>query len=233
MQTEKNSDSPEKLVIPLYEIVAYPGSRTKFPVDPETGAILIASMADKGTVHAVGLTLKSGTRLSEVTAGSFYMIGNLFRITHVQPADHGYLVCAEAELRVKVVSLTGKDGRFVAVCEPVPDVLDLEDDLKARILADVKSTILEISRRFSGSEQFTRPIERMDSVDRIMGFVMPFLPANLAEKQALLEITSVKERYIELSRSPHPDPGEHPDPDRDGREALRPGEQIEPGGDAP
>ena len=36
----------------------------------------------------------------------------------------------------------------------------------------------------------------MDSVDRIMGFVMPFLPVNLADKQALLEITSVRQRYI-------------------------------------
>ena len=36
----------------------------------------------------------------------------------------------------------------------------------------------------------------MDSVDRIMGFVMPFLPASLADKQALLEIASVRQRYI-------------------------------------
>ena len=30
MQTEKNEDAPEKLVIPLYEIVAYPGSGQNF-----------------------------------------------------------------------------------------------------------------------------------------------------------------------------------------------------------
>ena len=196
MQCEKQTEPTEHLIIPLYEIVAYPGSRTKFPVDPETGALLIAAQAEKGTVHAIGLTLKSGTRLSEVTSGSFYRVGNLFRITHIQPADHGYLVCAESEQRVKAISLTEKDGRFVAACEPVPDVQDLDADLQDRILADVKSTILEISSRFSGSEQFTRPIERMDSVDRIMGFVMPFLPANISEKQALLEIASVKERCI-------------------------------------
>ena len=196
MQSEKNEDSKVKLVIPLFEIVAYPGGRTKFPVDPETGAILIASMADTGAVDTIGITVKSGTMPPELTGESFYRTGNLFRVTHVQPADHGYLVCAEVEGRVKAVSLTEKDGHFVASCEPVPDVQDLEADLQARILADVKSTIHEISSRFSGSEQFTRPIDRMDSVDRIMGFVMPFLPANLAEKQALLEITSVKERYI-------------------------------------
>ena len=35
MQSEKKEKSPEKLVIPLFEIVAYPGSRTKFPVDKQ------------------------------------------------------------------------------------------------------------------------------------------------------------------------------------------------------
>ena len=114
----------------------------------------------------------------------------------MQTADGGYLICADVVKRVKAISLSEEDGHFFAAYEPIPDIQDLDDDLKARILADVKSTIHEISSRFSGSEQFTRPIDHMDSVDRIMGFVMPFLPVNLAEKQALLEIDSVRQRYI-------------------------------------
>ncbi len=196
MQSEKNEDSQEKLVIPLFEIVAYSGSRTKFSVDRASGDLLLAAQNDVDAAQAVGLTVKSGTRPSELTAESLYKTGNLFRITHVQTSDDGSLVCAEVVERVKVVSLSEKDGHFSASCEPVPDLMDLEPDLQARILADVKSTIHEISSRFSGSEQFTRPIDRMDSVDRIMGFVMPFLPVNLADKQALLEITSVRQRYI-------------------------------------
>ncbi|ABS54667.1 ATP-dependent protease La [Methanoregula boonei 6A8] len=196
MQQESNEDTAEKLVIPLFEIVTYPGSRTKFPVDPVTGGYLVASLAQGNEVFAIGLTVKSGIRLADLTPDSFYGIGNLLQITHVEPADHGYLVSAEAEHRVKAVALAGKDGHFTARCETVPDAEDLTADLQERILSDIKSTIFEISHRFSGSGQFTRPIERMESVDRIMGFVMPFLPANLAEKQALLEISSKKERYI-------------------------------------
>ncbi len=113
-----------------------------------------------------------------------------------QPADDGYLICAQVVQRVKAVSLTEKDGQFSAVYEPVPDLQDLEEDLQVRIIADIKSTIHEISNRFQGSEQFTKPIDLMDSVDQIMGFVMPFLPSSLAEKQALLEIVSVRQRYI-------------------------------------
>jgi ATP-dependent Lon protease len=196
MQSEKTDDTEEKIVIPLFEIVVYPNSRTKFQVDRATGEFLLAGIENPEAAYAVGLTVKSGTRSSEVTAESLYKTGNLFRISHVQPADDGYLICAQVMQRVKTVSLTEKDGQFFAVYEPVPDVQDLEEDLKARILADIKSTIHEISNRFQGSEQFTQPIDRMDSVDQIMGFVMPFLPVNLAEKQALLEIVSVRQRYI-------------------------------------
>jgi len=195
MQSE--TDQPqEKLVIPLYEIVVFPDSRTKFPVDHATGELLLDAMKDPKGAHAIGLTLKSGTRIAELTAESLYTIGNLFKISHVQPADDGYLICAEVVQRVRAVSLTEREGRFYAVYTPLLDSLDLEEDLQQRILADIKLTIHEISARFTGSEQFTEPIDRMESIDQIMGFVMPYLPIHLAEKQALLEIVSVRQRYI-------------------------------------
>jgi ATP-dependent Lon protease len=196
MQSEKTDGTPEKIVIPLFEIVVYPGSRTKFQVDRATGELLLEAMKDEKNAHAIGVTVKSGTRPQELTAESLYKTGNLFHIAFVQPADDGYVICADVVQRVKVVSTSEKDGRFYAIYEPVPDVQDLDDDLKVRILADIKLTIHEMSSRFSGSEQFTEPIDRMDTADQIMGFVMPFLPVHLAEKQALLEIVSVRERYI-------------------------------------
>jgi ATP-dependent Lon protease len=202
MQPETNEStvetSAEKIVIPLFEIVVYPGTRTKFPVDQATGELLLTAMenAKEDEAHAIGLTVKSGTRPMDLNAESLYKIGNLFRIQHVQPADDGYLVCVQVTERVKAVEISEKDGRLYATYEPVPDVEDLEDELRVRILSDIKLTIHEISSRFTGSEQFTGPIDRMDSIDQIMGFVMPFLPVHLAEKQALLEIVPVRQRYI-------------------------------------
>jgi len=196
MQSEKPDGTPEKIVIPLFEIVVYPESRTKFQVDRATGELLLEAMKDEKTAHAIGVTVKSGTRPQELTAESLYKTGNLFHIAFVQPADDGYVICAEVVQRVKIISTSEKDGRLYAAYEPVPDITDLEDELKARILADIKLTIHEMSSRFTGSERFTEPIDRMDTADQIMGFVMPFLPVHLTEKQALLEIVSVRERYI-------------------------------------
>ena len=47
MQSEKTDDTNEtmeKIVIPLFEIVVYPNSRTKFQVDRATGDLLLAGI---------------------------------------------------------------------------------------------------------------------------------------------------------------------------------------------
>lgn len=196
MQPTQPDDSGEKIIIPLFEVVVYPNNRTKFRVDQATGDLLLAEITDAGAAYAVGLTVKSGTRPSELTEESLYKTGNLFRVAHLQPADDGYLIAAEVVRRVRVISLDEKDGRLCAVYGTVPDIQDLEDELQVRILTDIKTTIHEISSRFPGSEQFTKPLGQMESVEQIMGFVMPYLPVSLAEKQALLEIDSVRLRYI-------------------------------------
>jgi ATP-dependent Lon protease len=38
----------------------------------------------------------------------------------------------------------------------------------------------------------------MDSIDQIMGFVMPYIPVKLEEKQTLLELASDRERYLQF-----------------------------------
>ena len=58
-------------------------------------------MKNDGAAYAVGLTVKSGTGPQELTGESLYKTGNLFQISHVQPADDGYLICAEVVKRVR------------------------------------------------------------------------------------------------------------------------------------
>ncbi|MDD1678834.1 MAG: LON peptidase substrate-binding domain-containing protein, partial [Methanomicrobiales archaeon] len=196
MQSGHTDTSQELIVVPLFEIVVYPDSRTKFPVDRATGELLLAQMADAGSAYGIGLTVKSGNEPSELASEMFYQIGNLLRILRVQPADEGYLVFAQVVQRVQAISLHQKGVRFYVMYTPVPDLLDAEDELKTRILSDIRTTVQEISSRFPGSEQVIQTLDRMDSIDQIMGFVMPFLPVDLEEKQALLEIVSVRKRYL-------------------------------------
>jgi len=188
-------DTSETVVIPLFETVIYPETRTKLQVETAVGEALIAAMKNDGSVSAVGLTAKCGGEPSENPAGALYTTGTLLEIAHIQPADDGYLVFAHATCRVKAVTLSEKGGLFYAVHEPLPDVPDLDEDARAEMLAGVKAAVHELSGNFQGSEQFTRSVDKMASVDQIMGFVLPFLPVGIGEKQPLLETVSVRERY--------------------------------------
>ena len=193
-------DTSETVVIPLFETVIYPETRTKLQVETAVGEALIAAMKNDGSVSAVGLTAKCGGEPSENPAGALYTTGTLLEIAHIQPADDGYLVFAHATCRVKAVTLSEKGGLFYAVHEPLPDVPDLDEDARAEMLAGVKAAVHELSGNFQGSEQFTRSVDKMESVDQIMGFVLPFLPVGVGEKQPLLETVSVRERYTAFLR---------------------------------
>jgi len=197
MYSEQTYVNRESLVMPLFDIVVYPRSRAKFLADKVTGEILLKEMKTSESVHAVGLTVKGGTNPSEISEDSLYNIGNLLKIAYVQPADDGgYLVIAKSVQRVEAVSVYRKDGLFYAEFKPVFDIPDLDEDIQTEMMGNIKKAIQEISSRFQGSEQFTRPIEKMDSVDQLIGYVMPYMPIKLAEKQDLLEMVSVRERYL-------------------------------------
>lgn len=201
MYSQQADDNREKLVIPLFEIVVYPQSRTKLMADKVTGETLLNEMKNSEFINAIGLTVKSGTKVSDLSEEdlseeSLYRTGNLLKITYVHPADDGYLVVAKATERVEVVSLYRENGLFYATYKPVHDISDFDEDTEAEVMANIKKTIHEISNRFQGSEQFTKSIDKMDSIDQIIGFVMPYIPVKLAEKQKLLELPSVRERYL-------------------------------------
>jgi ATP-dependent Lon protease len=105
MYSQQADDNREKLVIPLFEIVVYPESRTKLIADKVTGEILLNEIKNSEFVNAVALTVKSGTKASDLSEDSLYKTGNLLKIKYVQPADDGYLVVAKAIERVEAFSL--------------------------------------------------------------------------------------------------------------------------------
>ena len=185
----------ETIVVPLFETVVYPGVRTKLPVEAAVGEALLAALKGEGSASAVGLTVKSEKEFPEDPANLFYATGTLLNIAHVQPSDDGYLIFAQAVARVKAVALSERDGLFYASYESIPDVPDLDEGGQAEMLAAVKVAVRDISDNFQGSGQFTAPIEKMTSVDQIMGFVLPFMPVDLEAKQTLLETVSIQERY--------------------------------------
>lgn len=203
MSTTEFTQSPaqqEHFVLPLYEIVVFPNTRTKIIVDKETGSLLLQEMS-RNDGHPIGLAVKTGTVPSEISASSVYQIGNLLEISFIQPAEEGYLVCVHALRKVRADTITERDGRLFATWVPDEGLPDLDTQTHDELLGEIKETIHEISNHFQGSEQFTQPVDKMTLIDAVIGFTMPYVPVSLEEKQALLEISSQQERamaFLEL-----------------------------------
>lgn len=198
MSTTEFTQSPahqEHFVLPLYEIVVFPNTRTKIIVDKETGSLLLQEMS-RSDGHPIGLAVKTGTIPSEISASSVYPIGNLLEISFIQPAEEGYLVCVHALKKVRADSITKRDGRLFATWVLSEESSDLDTQTHDELLEEIKETIHVISNHFQGSEQFTQPVDKMTSIDTVIGFTMPYVPVSLEEKQALLEISSQQERAI-------------------------------------
>ena len=194
-KTERNQ---EFLVLPLSEIVVFPQTRTKLKVDKNTGELLADDLKQGGSAHAIALASRSDT---ELTRESLYTVGCHMKVTAAEPADDGYLIDAIAFEKAEATDLHEVAGQFYAICTPVPDLPDLDEAMRLALIAEIRQTLHEISSHFQGSEQFTLPVDKMDSIDQIIGYVMPFTPLPIAEKQTILETVSARQRgqgFLEL-----------------------------------
>ena len=84
----------------------------------------------------------------------------------------------------------------IKIVVPAKDHIDIDPRDQDRMLEYIKEISYEISAHFKGSEPYIKDIEKIDSIPRILGYLMPFIPVSVEEKQHLLEIDSLKQRGI-------------------------------------
>lgn len=182
-------------ILPLTDTVIYPKTRTKILVDKETGEYLVRETNRAGYSYPIGLTVKNGTDPAEISEDKLFSCGNLLEISSIHQTEDGYLLEVQAIARVRIEEISVDNGQMYAMYSPVPDMQDLDDAGHREMLIGMRKVIHEISSNFQGSEQFTGPLDRMESVDQIIGFTMPYIPVSLEKKQELLEIVSLRGRY--------------------------------------
>ena len=196
------NDAPEteekkgNYILPLLDTVIFPKTRTKVLVDKETGDTLLKEMTHSPGVYPIGLTVMSNTDPSEISEDTLYKSGNLLDISFIHPTEEGYLVGMQAISRVEIDSIVSREGRFYATYTQVSDLQDIDDISQFELMSEIKKIIHEISANFQGSEQFTVPVDQMESIDQIIGFTMPYIPISLDQKQELLETVSLQQRYL-------------------------------------
>jgi ATP-dependent Lon protease len=97
---------------------------------------------------------------------------------------------------VIVDGITGSEGEMVARYSDAPAMEAMDASSSQAILKYAIEAVREVGSNFQGSEHFLKPLDKMTTVEEVIGFVMPFMPVPLGEKQALLETYSEKEQGL-------------------------------------
>ncbi len=196
--TEPTTSDPqhENYLLPLINTVIFPHTRTKILVDEETGDLLMNELSSPDNAHLIGVSVHSNTDPSDLSEEKLYSIGNLLEVSFIHKTGEGYLLGVQALDRVRIDSVIPHGDRFYATYTLIPNIQDIDDHGQEELLAEIKKTIFDIGHVFQGSEHIVGPAGQMESIDQLMGFIMPFLPVPAPKKQEILEVDSLRTRYL-------------------------------------
>lgn len=193
--TEFNHIGPELLVLPIYNTVILPGMTTRIFVEQGKGDYIKAHLENAGA-FVLGLTVKDEHTEGQLSEASFYRVGTLIKLDDVKSTDSGYFLVLKALKRVQANRIDAGRFRISAEYAYLDDQRDVDQDGRTAIAEAMRTLIREIGRNFKGAESFLKQIDTMQLPQEFMGFAMPHMDVPLAQKQALLEIASERDRYM-------------------------------------
>ncbi len=184
-------------VIPLMQNVLFPESEAEIRVGKKFGETFNQRLAD-GSDHVIALSVKSGFNQQQPAEDKFYTIGTLVKVITQKRANNGYLFQVQVLDRIEIDEMQIEKDRVFATFTKVPDVVDMDDWNKAKMLDYMKDVTYEMGKQIRGSEPYVQIIKNLTSMPQLMGYLMQFLNISLEQKQSLLEIKSLKDRGIKF-----------------------------------
>ncbi len=185
----------EMMVIPITQTVLFPESNARIQVNPGLAKEL-KDQIKKGNNLAVALSARDGFDADHVDTDRLFSIGTLISLNSLTAKRGNDILLANVHSRVAVESVRTTGGSIFARVLPAKDLIDIDPKDQDRMLDYIKDIAFEISTQFKNSEPYVKEIEKIDSIPGILGFLMPFIPVSVKEKQHLLETDSLKQKGI-------------------------------------
>lgn len=183
------------LVIP--DTVFLNGTNTNLKIGKKTGSELYKQVA-KDDFYGIALAAKKGTTEGLYVESDFYKVGTLVKIEKAKAMRDFYQINIEIIERVEVEELTYDGENYKATYKLIPDIMDLDDENKKDMLKHIKYLVSEISENFKGSKTYVEQINKLNDITKVIAYVFPYMRLSLEEKQALLEIRSLKEKSLKF-----------------------------------
>ena len=189
-----NQETLKLNVIPISDILLLPGMEYTLAYKGES----LHTLLQEGQEQAIVLALKRSTKPNPPGTEDFHRVGTLVKLLAKQKEEQHHLLRIKVLERVEISQLSIDDGTVWAEYILAPDDVDLDLKSQEEMLNYIKSLIHEIGAHFKGSEPFVKAFDSEQNLNLLMGHVGQYLHISGAEKQALIETRSLKERSLQF-----------------------------------
>ncbi|AGF55220.1 ATP-dependent Lon protease [Clostridium saccharoperbutylacetonicum] len=187
---------------------------TKAVVIPISNMVLLANMTHKLKFSRISdeqyerlnsenqpiivLPLKQNFNQVQLKEEDFHRVGVLIQIDGIEKSQKGYEFAIKVLDRVEVKSIEVGEDFVNAEFETASDIIDLTEKSKEEMLEYMKNVTYDISKNFDGAEPIVRKIENQKDLNKLIGYLVQFMPLSNDEKYDLMETQSIKDRGLKF-----------------------------------
>lgn len=193
MDTEQENEMMSVLVLPLRDVVVFPGNVMPLFVGREKSIQVLneAMESDK----QIFLVTQKNAELDDPTIQDLYSVGTMANILQLLKLPDGTVkVLVEGVKRHSLLSLRENDGLMVADISPVStdDSHALEQKVLLNALAERFGVFSDLKKKVPSEVKVS--VQKETNPDRVVDLISSNLKLSVAEKQTLLELTATSKR---------------------------------------
>ncbi len=199
---DKNTTIPSELpILPVRDIVLFPGGVTPLPIGRETSLALVNSL--QGDEKLIAVVAQLDPRVDEPGGSDLHSVGTAAKLHKTVKMPNGNMVIfLEGLQRIRVAEVLSLRPFMRAKVEAHPDIIGPVDAELTALERNAQSLFREVVARSPQlSDDLQTVVLNIEDPGRLADFIAGMLPSlNTMIKQELLETASVRKRLETLIR---------------------------------
>ncbi len=200
--TEKQIIIPSELaILPVRDIVLFPGGVTPLPIGRETSIALVNSL--QGEEKIIGVVAQLDPRVDDPGGADLHSVGTAAKLHKTVKMPNGNMVIfLEGLQRIRVTEIVSLRPYIRARVEAQPDITGPADAELTALERNAQTLFKDVVARSPQlSDDLQTVVTNIDDPGRLADFIAGMLPSlNTLIKQELLETASVRKRLETLIR---------------------------------
>jgi len=147
---------------------------------------------------AAAVSLKKNFDLTDLEKEDFFTVGTLSYIESAEHRNDELHLKLRGLKRIKINHIEKRNKLYFARVEPLEDSDDLDEASRDSMTKGLKDLARAIASYFEGTEAAVKQLDMISHPGPLMYNIIPYLNISRAEKQELLEISSLKDRGLKV-----------------------------------